>query len=221
LFCFHHAGGSAAMFKSWQWALGPRVDVVSVEIANRERFATLRQLVDEVDSQLGPQLDGRYALFGHSFGALVAYRLACVRSATDSVLPRALLLSSCAPPHLPPPVPTVEHLDNEQLAQLLSDLGGLPPELTQWPALRNNALDAARIDLRLCMTDDDVGDVALPCPIHVFGGRDDPLVSESDLSEWRSRTSGHFTEHILDGDHFYLTDEPKLFAAMRPVLSRL
>jgi surfactin synthase thioesterase subunit len=97
----------------------------------------------------------------------------------------------------------------------------LPPELTQWPALRDTALDAARVDLRLCMTDDDVGDVALPCPIHVFGGRDDPLVSESDLSEWRSRTSGHFAEHVLDGDHFYLTHEPKLFATLRPVLAAL
>ena len=37
------------MFNAWNKALGPRVDVVPVEILNRERFATLRQLVDEVE----------------------------------------------------------------------------------------------------------------------------------------------------------------------------
>ena len=44
LFCFHHAGGGGAMFNAWNKALGPGVDVVPVEILDRGRFATLRQL---------------------------------------------------------------------------------------------------------------------------------------------------------------------------------
>ena len=165
LFCFHHAGGDGAMFRSWNRALGPRVEVKPVELANRERFATLRQLVDEVNELLQKQLDRPHVFFGHSFGALVAYRLACLRAVADSCLPRALILSSYAPPHLPPAVPVVDHLDSDQLAALLSDLGGLPPELSQWPALRDKALADIRVDLRLCMTDEDGEAAALPCPI--------------------------------------------------------
>ena len=63
--------------------------------------------------------------------------------------------------------------------------------------------------------------MALPCPIHAFGGSDDPLVMESDLSEWRTRTSGEFSVQILPGGHFYLSDGPQLFTALRPLLSRL
>jgi surfactin synthase thioesterase subunit len=221
LFCFHHAGGGRAMFTAWNRALGPGVEVIPVEIANRERFATLRNLVDEINDQLRPQLDGPHMFFGHSFGALVAYRLACLRAAADGTLPRAVFLSSYAPPHLPAPMPVVEHLDDLQLAALLSDLGGMPSELTQWPALRDRAVAATRIDLRLCMTDDDAEAEALPCPIHAFGGSDDPLVSETDLREWRSRTTEDFSVHIFSGGHFYLGDGPRLFATFRPLLSTL
>lgn len=221
LFCFHHAGGGARMFDTWHRALGPRVKVVPVEILDRERFSTLRQLVDEVDVRLRPALEGPHAFFGHSFGALVAYRLTCLRAASGSVLPRALLVSSFAPPHLPVPIPAVDHLDHHQLTALLSDLGGIPPELAEWPVLRDNAVAAARIDLRLCRTDDDGAPVALACPIHVFGGDDDPLVNESDLYEWRSRTSGEFSVHVLHGGHFYLSDGPQLFSILLPLLSRL
>jgi len=87
LFCFPHAGGAAAMFNAWNKGLGPRVDVVPVEILNRERFATLRQLVDEANDQLRPALDGPHVFFGHSFGALLAYRLACRRAASGYPLP--------------------------------------------------------------------------------------------------------------------------------------
>jgi surfactin synthase thioesterase subunit len=221
LICFHHAGGGGAMFNTWNRALGPGIDVVPVEILNRERFATLHQLVDEVNDQLRSALDGPHVFFGHSFGALLAYRLACLRAASGSTSPRALLVSSFAPPHLPAPIPAVDHLDDHQLTALLSDLGGIPPELDEWPALRDRAVTAARIDLHLCGTDEEAEPVVLSCPIHAFGGSDDPLVTETDLYEWSSRTSGEFSVHTLRGGHFYLSDGQQLVATLLPLLSRL
>ena len=61
----------------------------------------------------------------------------------------------------------------------------------------------------------------LSCPIHVFGGSEDPLVSESDLHEWRSRTTADFTVQILSGGHFYLRDRQPLFKTLRPLLSTI
>ncbi len=71
------------------------------------------------------------------------------------------------------------------------------------------------------MTDEEAEPVALSCPIHAFGGTDDPLVTESDLDEWRSRTSGQSSVHVLRDGHFYLNDGPPLFATLLPLLSRL
>lgn len=219
LFCFPHAGGGTAMFNDWGRALGPRVEVMPVDIADRERFETLPALVRDVHDQLGAQLDGPYAFFGHSFGALVAYRLACLRMEERLPLPTALVLSSYAAPHLPPPIPAASDLDDHRLAALLGDLGGIPAELAEWPALRDAASAAARNDLRLCGTDDDDADCVLPCAIHVLGGSEDPLVAESDLAEWRGRTSGQFSVQLVPGGHFYLNDGAQLFSVLRPLIS--
>ena len=221
LFCFHHAGGGSLAFKAWNKALGPGVEAIPVEIANRERFSTLRHLVDEVNDQLRPALNDPHMFFGHSFGALLAYRLACVRAVDGSQLPRAVFLSAYAPPHLPPPLHVVDHLDDHQLGTLLSDLGGMPSELTRWPTLHERAMTVTRHDLRLCMTDKDEHTSELSCPIHVFGGSEDPLVSESDLHEWRSRTSADFSVQILRGGHFYLRDRQPLFETLRPLMSTI
>jgi len=221
LFCFHHAGGGGLAFKSWNKALKPAFEVIPVEIANRERFGTLRHLVDEVNDQLHSGLDAPHMFFGHSFGALLAYRLACTRAAKGAPLPRAMFLSAYAPPHLPPPLHAVDMLDDQQLATFLSHLGGLPSELMRWPTLHERAVTVARHDLRLCMTDEEADTAELPCPIHVFGGSEDPIVSEADLHEWRSRTTADFSVQILRGGHFYLRDRQPLFETLRPLMSTI
>jgi surfactin synthase thioesterase subunit len=221
LFCFHHAGSGGLAFKAWNKALRPDVDVIPVEVPDRQRFSTLRQLVDEVNDQLRPTLDQPHMFFGHSFGALLAYRLACLRAAQGSALPRAVFLSAYRPPHLPQPLHVVDQLDDGQLATFLSGLGGLPSELTRWPTLHEQAVTATRHDLRLCMTDEEDGAAELSCPIHVFGGSEDPLVSESDLHEWRSRTTADFSVQILRGGHFYLRDRQRLFNTLRPLMSTI
>ena len=221
LFCFHHAGGGGLAFKAWNKALKPAFEVIPVEIADRERFSTLRHLVEEVNEQLRSSLDEPHMFFGHSFGALLSYRLACTRAAEGSPLPRAMFLSAYAPPHLPPPLHHVEDLDNQQLAAFLSEVGGLPAELTRWPSLHERAVTVTRHDLRLCSTDEELSAGELPCPIHVFGGSEDPLVSESDLHEWRSRTTADFSVQILQGGHFYLRDRHRLLETLRPMMSTI
>jgi surfactin synthase thioesterase subunit len=64
LFCFHHAGGGGLAFNAWKKALGPAVEVIPVEVSDRQRFATLRQLVDEVNDQLRSALDQPHIFFG-------------------------------------------------------------------------------------------------------------------------------------------------------------
>jgi surfactin synthase thioesterase subunit len=222
LFCFHHAGAGGLAFNAWNRALRPAIEVIPVEVANRERFSTLRLLVDEVNDLLRADLERPHMFFGHSFGALLAYRLACARAAQGFSLPRAVFLSAYGPPHIPPPLHLVDLLDDHQLATLLSDLGGLPSQLTRWPTLYERAVTAARHDLRLCMTDEEDDDTAeLSCPIHVFGGSEDPLVSESALHEWRSRTTADFSVRMLGGGHFYLRDRTALFEALRPLMSTI
>jgi surfactin synthase thioesterase subunit len=227
LYCFHHAGGGSSLFQNWDRALTPLAAVMPVLLPGRERrareprFVSIDALVADLDTELGPFLSmpGGHIFFGHSMGALVAYRLARHRHAAGKALPRALLLSAFSAPHLPSPFAAVDSLDDNQLAQMMEGVGGLPVDLpAQW---RADLLAVARDDLRVCDSYADAGEPPLPCPIHVFGGDDDPLVTPDDLRAWDEHSTEPVDVHILRGDHFYLRDTPEpLLAELRPILRR-
>jgi len=64
--------------------------------------------------------------------------------------------------------------------------------------------------------------VPLTCPITVFGGLDDAVVSRESLYAWRQETSGAFKLNMLPGDHFFLrTSESLLLRLLNDKLSTL
>ncbi|MFE3105610.1 thioesterase II family protein [Nocardia tengchongensis] len=224
LFCFHHAGGGASMYRTWQRALGPHTSVWPVLLPGRERrrgearFQELGPLIADMDAQLDEHATEPYAFFGHSMGALLAYRLACRRHARGATLPVALIVSGCTAPHLPPPLPSVDTLDDSALIRLLTGLGGLPAPILEFPALVSGMLPVIRDDLRVFADDREDAQPPLPCPIHIFGGDADALVDELDLTAWQECTTSGSEVRILPGDHFFLDRPDELFDHLRPLL---
>jgi surfactin synthase thioesterase subunit len=100
LFCFPHAGGGPSTYRHWHRALSPHVSVWPVAVPGRESrageagFTGVESLVTALESELAEPLTQPHVFFGHSMGALIAYRLACRRRAAGHPLPRALLLSA-------------------------------------------------------------------------------------------------------------------------------
>jgi surfactin synthase thioesterase subunit len=227
LFCFHHAGGGSSMYRPWHRALHPYASVWPVQLPGREgragetRFVDLESLLTDLESELDDALTVPHLFFGHSLGALVAYRLACRRRSQHRLLPRALLLSGYGAPHLPAPFPPVDSLDDTTLIQFLRDVGGVPAEFLDWPDWVRHWLPVVRDDLRVCCNYVDPGDPPLECPMHLFGADADPLVNEHDLHAWNRHTTQPCEVQILAGDHFYLTQSPEqLFRLLRPLLRR-
>ena len=51
----------------------------------------------------------------------------------------------------------------------------------------------------------------LDCPISVFGGKQDPLVTRDDLFAWSRHAQGDFKLTMLPGDHAsYITQQQRL-----------
>jgi surfactin synthase thioesterase subunit len=228
LFCFPHAGGGSAPYRRWQACLGPQVAVCPVYLPGRERrirhprFVDMAAQVADLDAELGPHLDGPHLFFGHSMGALIAYRLAMRRRAVGACLPSALLLSSApraGAARLPPPTDTTE----AGLARLLVDLGGLPREVLGRPDWLDLLLPVIRDDLLLCASDAGrgAGGPSLPVPFHLFGGHDDPIVTPADLAGWGRHSAAGVELTLFPGGHFYLRDDPTPFlAALRTTVGR-
>jgi medium-chain acyl-[acyl-carrier-protein] hydrolase len=193
---FHHAGGSASSYQ-----LGKHfpadTEICAIQLPGREsRFAeplltTLDPVVDELTSVIPSDLP--FAFFGHSMGALIAFEVA------RRLAPEHLFVSAHRAPHLADPTP-LHGLDDDALADRLAATN---PVLAD-PDLREIFLPILRADLALCETYTHLPGDPLPCPITVFGGRADDIVTESELREWRQHTSAGFELRMFPGDHFYL-----------------
>lgn len=210
LFCFPYAGGGSAIFYRWKEHLPPTVEVCSVQLPGRESrftmrpYSTMQPLVEAVASAILPFLDKPYALFGHSFGALVAFELA--RYLHDQGMPRplSLLLSAADAPHVDGATDTLHTLPDEELIRQLSLLQGTPQEILLHPEVMQLLLPTIRADLQVFETYTYQARPPLHCPIAVFGAFDDKRVARPGLERWRHHTSSVFSLTMLPGDHFFI-----------------
>src|SRR3954468_11777386 len=79
LVCLPHGGGGASAFRHWQLSLPDRVSVLAVQYPGHEGrwsdalYLTFDALVASLAEALTRSVSGDLVLFGHSFGALVAF----------------------------------------------------------------------------------------------------------------------------------------------------
>ncbi|MEU9478113.1 thioesterase domain-containing protein [Streptomyces sp. NPDC048191] len=220
LFCFHHAGGSASAFTVLRNTVAAHVEVLPVQLPGREnrlrdtRPGSMAELVADLDEHLDPHLTGPYAFYGHSMGALVAHDLIARRQARGALPPVRFIAGAARAPHLSPAFAAAWAEADDELVQKIIAIGGMSPDLLQYPDWLRPALDLTRADLRLCTTRGSAPVPELSCPVDVFHGAADPLVSEADALAWTGRSSVDSTLHRFDGGHFFfLKESPAPFAA--------
>ncbi|MDX6353293.1 MAG: hypothetical protein QOF98_196 [Streptomyces sp.] len=210
LFCFHHAGGAASAYNSWQEQVDPRVQVIPVQLPGRERraaearFTGIDALVADLEHNLDPLLGAPYAFYGHSMGAIVAYNLTLLRAARGRSLPVRLMVGAYPPPHLLAPITDALNLADDQLARWLVDTGGMSELVLGYPDWLRSALGLLRDDLRVCQSHRPPGDRPLPCPIDVFAGDKDPLLPLDRVAGWAEHTTAECRVHTIPGGHFFL-----------------
>jgi surfactin synthase thioesterase subunit len=220
LFCFHHAGGSAALYRLWPQALH-EFDVCAVQLPGRANRFTERPLdrlpaiVDALLPELLPLLDRPYAMFGHSMGSAVAFHLARALVARGAPAPSHLFVSGRQPPHLQYPEWRLDGKNDTQLFDaVVAAFGGLPPEVAEHPDLIELVMPALRADLEALDAMSTALPLPLPAPITAIGGRDDPYARDEHLGAWQSCTCRRLAVRHLDGGHFYFDDSFDELAAL-------
>lgn len=216
LFVFHHAGGSHLPYRPWSSGHFPAGwDVRAVDAPGRGLLAD-RQPIDDADrlvrhflTELDTDLDGPYALFGHSMGGLVAYELTRRILAEGRTPPVWLGLSARGTPR-PEGDGTRRHLlSDELLRRELAAMGGTPAAVLEEPELWEIFAPAIRGDLRLVETWRPAPDLApLPVPLSVFGGTRDAVAPPARLEGWAERAEHFLGLHLFDGGHFYFQPDP-------------
>lgn len=219
LFCFAHAGAGASVYRPWTGTAPFRVTPVQYpgreERLGEDPVPDISRLAALAETEVLSKAGGRYALFGHSMGAMVAYELAHRLKGRPVPQPAALFVSGRQPPHHPSRLKAVSHLDDAGLIREMATMGGTPAEVWSHPELVELLLPILRADFRACETWRPTLGSPLDIPVHVLSGSDDGHVVVDKLDDWQGHTTSTCTVSLFPGGHFYLP------AARTDVIARI
>lgn len=210
------AGASASMYLRWRRRLPAWVRVQPVELPGRgarlheASEKTFDTLVSRVCDDLEMYPPQRYALFGHSMGALLAYGITHELRSRNCPPPVALLVSACAAPSRQD---WRRYANKDGMEELIADLrkqNGTPDEVFESRELLSMTLNVLRTDYRICASFRHRKLQPLAIPVHVFGGCTDEI-HESRLEAWRSECVAEFSLDWFNGGHFFLRQHEKAF----------
>lgn len=221
LYCLPHAGGGASAYRVWQGRL-PGVAVLPVQPAGRENrlreaphmemAPLVRDLADVILADAPSHApDGRYAVYGHSLGALVAFELLREIRRRGGQEPVHLFVSGCVAPHRPfDDGPSVRGMSRPELVGLLRKLGGTPDWLLSDPSVLDMILPAMQADFSVKETYEYYAEQPLNVPITALPSTDDPRAGRDLVAAWRDQTLGRFDLHTFVGGHFAVFEQVKL-----------
>lgn len=216
MFCLPFAGGGAIAYRRWASRISAGIEVACVQLPGREirlrepLFRRLASLADTLVEELIPWIDGPFALYGHSMGALLAFELARGLRRRYNLLPAHLFVAGYRAPQLPPSEPPFSHLPDADFIDHVRQFGGLPDLITQHEELMEIFVPILRADFEMTETYVYKEETPLECPITAFGGLSDPKTTRERILGWNIHTSMRFTTHFFPGGHFFLVDSEPL-----------
>lgn len=212
LFCFPYAGGGATVFREWSAQLAPSVEVYAIQPPGREtRFmeVPLRR-VEDLAAAAVPAVEWHlrepFAFFGYSLGAFVAFEVACELKRRSRRQPERLVVGGARAPHLLRKLPPLHGLRGGALREALLNLEGTPLAVLKNEEMMTLLEPLLRADLEMAETYVAQAAEPLDCPISVFGGIEDPEVSQDQLAAWQQLSTSLTHLRMFPGGHFFFRE---------------
>jgi surfactin synthase thioesterase subunit/glycosyltransferase involved in cell wall biosynthesis len=194
LYVFPHAGAGPAEYAWLKGAVGVRLPGRETRIGEPV-FTEMKALIDALFEAFRPHANGRFAFFGHSMGAGIAFELARLLRREGLPLPERLIVSSARAPQLKTGSRGPEPSDAELLAACVVD-----------PEVAPLVLPALRADTRLYRNYVYQPEAPLPLFIEVHGGADDASLTEEQLRAWGEQSTIGNSLTMHPGGHFFWAD---------------
>ena len=195
------------------------VEVCALQFPGRQQRAAEPPLtrmpvaVQALRNAVRPYLDRPFAVFGICTGSLIGYSLAQRLRAEHGKQMLALIAACCRAPHMPDRDAPIHALAEDALWNEIRRLGGTSSEISENGDLRALLTPVLRADFEMAETYRHRDAPPLDCPIVVFGGSQDPVVSLEEIEAWRMHTTASFDVQMLDGGHYLLDGSSAALAA--------
>ncbi|MDX3227957.1 thioesterase II family protein [Streptomyces sp. ME19-01-6] len=213
LYCVPPSGTGSEFFLPWVAEFSELIDLVTVGLPGRGARVGEPSITDigwaaagiaeavAADLRHRPPADGFHAVFGHSFGALLAFEATHRLRSTSRTEPGLLAISAVPPPNR-------DGLDDHIARNLGSGIAAIT-EIMGWEEPTDDALTRTvytpfLADAVALLQHTRQAWPPLRARLSVFGGLDDPIVDPESLHEWSACTTADTRVHRYPGGHHYV-----------------
>lgn len=211
LFCIPFSGGNAYSYAGFAKYLPENIELCNLELPGRGKRITdpllhsIDEMTEDLFMQIKNKIDGHYAIFGHSLGALLGVTLCRYIAAEGMKLPLMFFPSGYTAPSLIEP-DNKHSLPDDQFINMLKEMEGTPDELLEDKSFIEFFLPVIRADFQ-AISDYNYTPKKSPLdvPICVMFGSDEDI-SDEDAAAWQQETDNTISIHRFEGGHFYIFD---------------
>lgn len=200
------------IYKKWENNLDNSIQLIMLELAGRGNrskepyYDSMQEAVEDIFSIVKANTDdSEYAIFGHSMGSILAYKLAAKIKDSEMKQPLHLFLSGRYPPSIKKEERNIYLLPEEEFIQEARSMGGIPEKLFRYEVLLQKAMETLRADYKILETGGYQPIIKkLNYNISILSGNEDALSEALDMSIWEKYTEGKCSFYVFEGGHFYL-----------------
>ncbi|EEM85527.1 thioesterase II family protein [Bacillus thuringiensis] len=212
LFCLPYAGGSSSIYYKWNKYIGDSLELYPIELKGRGArineafYEDINEAVDDIYDLIKDKIsEGEYALFGHSMGGRLAYKLYHKIEQMKNKKPKHIFFSACGVPSIKKKTGMIHTLPDDVFLKEIMRLGGTSEELLYNKDLRDLYIPIIRNDFRILEKDKEVKKSnKIDCDITVLSGDEDNTISTEATRLWANYTNGECKIIRFKGDHFFI-----------------
>lgn len=225
LLCLPHSGAGASAYRAWGTGLPDWIGLAPVQPPGRETRRAETPL-DEVGplaaalaEDVAAAVDGPYAVFGHSTGAICAFELCRALRRAGAPMPVHLFVAGRRAPQIEERSTGLRDMTLDELADVLRHHGGTPDWVLSSREMLAMIHPLLIADFAVSEEYRYTAEAPLDIPVTAFAATEDPRAAVSQLAAWEAQTTREFTLHELAGDHFAVMERaPEVHALIAKAL---
>lgn len=210
-----YAGGSSMMYAKWG-SLANNVDIKCIEYAGhgfryKEQLnSSFEDLFLDVYKHIISEISGydTIQIFGHSMGALIAYKIVeKFENANIKAFSRLFVSGSLPPEYYP--TPAIKSLQNDTaIYKYIEDYNRISEKKRKNKIFQNTIYPAIKNDFCILNNYLETEKTKIHTPITCIFSPEDSLMEHRYMTAWCNR-SNNVTFVKAKGDHFYIEEQPQ------------